>query len=179
MLLPMTMALKATDNRILNFLTAARDYCAALEGAREMTKEEFVATMLMSLPRLYSGISEIGGDELPFEVGEEYYASYVDEDFYNNVRLRAETLLGEDDMYLETFEEDMKYSDTPIAASISEGLADIFQDLYNFTQRVADSDGEALDGAMRECKENFEAYWGQTLCNTLRALHNVRYSHKD
>ncbi len=40
--------------------------------------------------------------------------------------------MGEDDVFLETFEEDMKYSDTPVAASVSESLADIFQPLYNF-----------------------------------------------
>ena len=173
------MTLKMTDNRILSFLTDTRYYCSAVENAPEMTKEEFVADMLTILPRLYVGISDIGGKNIPPEIEDEYFSSYVDEDLYNSVRMQMESIMGEDDMYLETVEEDMKYSDTPIAASVSEGLADIFQDLYNFTRRVADSEGEVLDGAMRECKENFEAYWGQTLCNTMRALHSICYSHKD
>lgn len=105
----------------------------------------------------------------------QYYSSYVDEDYYEGVRLHIETLLGPDDTYLETFEEDMKYSDTPIASSISESLADIFQPLYNFISVVRDSDGEDLEGAYRECRENFVSYWGQTLCNVLRALNFIYY----
>ncbi len=83
--------------------------------------------------------------------------------------------MGEDDVFLETFEEDMKYSDTPVAASISESLADIFQPLYNFISVVKDSEGDNAAGAFRECKENFESYWSQTLCNVMRALNNIRY----
>lgn len=104
-----------------------------------------------------------------------YYGSYVDEDYYENVRRHMEQLLGPDDVFLETFEEDMKYSDTPIAASIAESLADIFQPLYNFVAIVRESDGEELEGAYRECHDNFAAYWGQTLCNVLRALNHLYY----
>lgn len=165
-----------TNSKGLAFTALANNYCSALASARESTREEFVAEMLALLPAIYSSISEIA--PAGFDVEQEYFSSYVDEDYYESIRHYAEHLLGPDDIFLETFEEDMKYSDTPIAASVSEGLADIFQDLFNFTQRVRDSEGEALEGALRECKENFEAYWGQTLCNVLRALHSIRYSHR-
>ncbi|MDE6235889.1 MAG: DUF5063 domain-containing protein [Muribaculaceae bacterium] len=104
-----------------------------------------------------------------------YYANYVDEDYYESVRRHIEGLLGPDDVFLETFEEDMKYSDTPIAASVAECLADIFQPLYNFISVVKETDGDELEGAYRECHENFVAYWSQTLCNVLRALNNIYY----
>lgn len=107
-----------------------------------------------------------------------YYGSYVDEDYYENVRRHMETLLGPDDVFLETFEEDMKYSDTPIAASISECLADIFQPLYNFISIVKESEGRELEGAYRECHDNFVGYWSQTLCNVLRALNNLFYNQR-
>ena len=84
--------------------------------------------------------------------------------------------MGPDDIFLETFEEDMKYSETPIAASISESLADLFQPLYNFISVVKDSEGDKLVEAYINCKEDFISYWSQTLCNVLRALNNVRYS---
>lgn len=61
-------------------------------------------------------------------------ANALEEDYYDAVRMRVAALLGEDDTYLEVFEQDMKYSDTPIAASISEGLADLFQVFYNIVQ---------------------------------------------
>ena len=85
-------------------------------------------------------------------------------------------LMGEHDVFLETFEEDMKYSDTPVAASISESVADIFQALYNFISIVKETEGDSLEGAYMECRENFAAYWSQTLCNVMRALNHLRYN---
>lgn len=105
-----------------------------------------------------------------------YYPGYIDEDYYENVRRHIETLMGADDIFLETFEEDMKYSDTPIAASISECLADIFQPLYNFISIVKESEGTELEGAYKECHDNFVGYWSQTLCNVMRALNNIFYN---
>lgn len=96
--------------------------------------------------------------------------------FYDSVRRNVETLLGPDDIFLETFEEDMKYSDTPIAASISECLADIFQPLYNFISVVKESEGEQSLAAYRDCREAFASYWAQTLCNVLRALNHLYFN---
>ena len=87
-----------------------------------------------------------------------------------------EELLGPDDVYLEVFEEDMKYSDTPVAASVSEGLADIFQSLYNFISTVRDSTDEVVSGAIATETEEFRSFWSSTLCNTLRALNHIRYN---
>ncbi len=112
------------------------------------------------------------------DMDEAYYASYVDEDYYNSMRRHIGLLLGPEDVFLETFEEDMKYSDTPIASSVSECLADIFQSLYNFVSVVKDTDGDRLEEAYRHAREEFVAYWSQTLCNVLRALNHIYYSNK-
>lgn len=151
--------------------TAAR-FCVAMERAREMEKVEFVAEMTATLPRLYLQFSEIDSssesDDFSFSTG------YVDEDYYEAIRRGVEMLLGPDDTYLETFEEDMKYSDTPIGCSISENLADIFQDLFNFVTVVKESEGESLATAYDECRENFNAYWSSKLCNVMRPLNQLR-----
>lgn len=162
--------------RLLSTTSLASRYCMTLENAREMEKDEFVRDMLSLLPEIYLDFSSIDVEELPEQSEFEYFASYVDEDFYESVRRNVETLMGPDDVFLETFEEDMKYSDTPIGASVAECLADIFQPLYNFISVVRDSDGESAPGAFRECRENFEGYWSQTLCNVMRALNHIRYS---
>lgn len=204
--------------RLLGVTALAAEYCVTVENAAESETEEFIASMLRLLPRVYiefsdmavshhhchgeecdcgtdhqcddeecgcghhhsdeeeENLDEYGQISLEEEDGTgSFYPSYVDEDYYENVRRHIESLLGPDDVFLETFEEDMKYSDTPIAASISECLADIFQPLYNFISIVKESDGDELEGAYRECKENFAAYWSQSLCNVLRALNNLYY----
>jgi len=164
-----------TRRNLLSVTALASEYCNILENAREAEKEDFVATVLPYLPRLYSAFYELDVPESSdFESGYACFTEYVDEDYYESIRRHVETLLGPDDVFLETFEEDMKYSDTPIAASISESLADIFQPLYNFISVVRDTDGEQIAEAYRECKENFEAYWAQTLCNVMRPLNHLR-----
>lgn len=163
------------QSELLTVSALAAEYCSALENARGAQKEEFVAEMLNYLPRLYWHFSDLEIDDTAEEADYGYYPSYVDEDFYEAVRRNAESVLGEDDVFLETFEQDMKYSDTPIAASISECLADIFQPLYNFLSVVKESEGEQSAGAYCECRENFIAYWSQTLCNVMRALNHIRY----
>lgn len=162
--------------KIIAVTALSADYCRTLENCREFEMSEFIDRVLNLLPRLYLAYTDVVPEENPaLEEDEEYFESYVDEDFYESIRRNVETVLGPDDTFLETFEENMKYSDTPIAASISECLADIFQPLYNFISIVKDTEGEKLEAAYKECRENFESYWAQTLCNVLRAVNNLKY----
>lgn len=165
----------STRSHILEATSVAADFCASVENARQYEVNEFIIKMLSVLPRLYLIFSDPELNNL-ISADYDYFPQYVDEDFYESVRRNVEILLGPDDTFLETFEEDMKYSDTPIAANISECLADIFQPLYNFIAIVKESGGEQSEGAYCECRDNFEAYWAQTLCNVLRPLNHLRFN---
>ena len=160
----------------LAFIALSNEFCSAIENAMEFEKEDFVAKMLKMLPRIYMTVTDIDIEES----NEDYYAlPYLDESVYDNLRPQLAALMGEDDVFLETFEEDMKYSDAPVSATISEDLADIYQQLYNFVASVRDVDTEAINSIIITCKEDFASYWGQTLCNVLRALHSVFYNKQD
>lgn len=162
---------KLSTNSIA-FIALANEYCNEVEGTRETERDPFIISMLKLLPRLYISATDININDTD---GSIFIDSYLDEDYYESIRRNIETLIGPDDVYLEVFEDDMKYSDTPIAASISECLADIYQDLYNFISSVKDAPTDVVQDILYICKENFEAYWGQKLCNVLRALNNLRY----
>ena len=164
------------NNDLMRIASDATQYCATVENVREMEKDEFVQLMTEQLPRIYSDFLSVGPEDVADINGDVYYQEYVDEEWYDTVRRNMERVLGPDDVFLETFEEDMKYSDTPIAVSVSECLADIFQVLYNFAMIVKESEGSELTGAYLECRENFAGYWSQTLCNVLRALNNIRFN---
>ena len=75
--------------------------------------------------------------------------------------------------------EDMAYSDTPIKSSVSECLADIYQDVKDFVSVYRLGFDETMYVALAACEENFALYWGQKLVNTLRALHDVKYNVKE
>lgn len=162
--------------RLLGLTGKAVEYCSIIENCVEMVKGEFISAMTLQLPQIYVEFITLD----PEETGVEdygYYNATVSEEWYESVRANIARLLGEDDVYLETVEENMKYSDTPIAVSISEGLADIYQALANYVSIVNESDGAEMPGAYTECRESFAEYWAQTLCNTLRALNNLRFGY--
>lgn len=165
---------KILNNNSLVFIGLCNEYCQTVENAREMEREDFVAAMLRILPRIYITATDINVDSNLLE--EAYIDGHLEEDYYDAVRRNVENLLGPDDTYLEVFEEDMKYSDTPIAASVSEGVADIFQVFYNFLESIKDVPEELVEQGIVAIKEDFETYWSRILCNLLRPLNQMRYS---
>lgn len=170
--------METIKTRLIHLTALCSDYCVTLENAGEQEPEELVKSLLGYLPRIYFEFFDIeaGEDNTLTDWGysSPTSASTLDEDQYEMIRSQLSTIFGENDTYLETFEKDMKYSDTPIATTISENLADIYQPLYNFVVEVRESGGSNLDEAYRECKEQFDEYWSQTLCNVLRALNSTR-----
>ncbi len=70
----------------------------------------------------------------------------------------------------------MPFSDTPIAAFISENLADIYQELKDFAANYQIGEDEIMETSLQTCIEAFAEHWGQKLLNALRALHSLQYS---
>lgn len=157
----------------IEFVTVAVQYCAYLENFEDITQEEFTDKLTKILPLLYLKASLIPGTE---EVTDEDPEVTVTEADYNYITSRIYNIYGKDDTYLEVFLQDMKYSDTPISASISEDLADIYQDLKNFITIYERGITDNMNDALYACTENFKAYWGQKLANVLRALHSIKYT---
>lgn len=157
----------------LAFIALCNEYCQAVEQASETDRADFVDAMLRLLPRLY-----IAATDIPQSAIETEYvtADALDEDYYDAMRRGMEALFGADDTYLDAMEEDMRYSDTPIAASISEGLADIFQVAYNFVETVRDAPQSVIVEAVEAVREDFGQYWSRRLCNALRAINAIKYA---
>lgn len=158
----------------LAFIALSNEYCVALENAREVERDEFVGNMLRLLPRLYIAATDLKPVSLTDE--EMYINPALEEDYYDSIRRGVEQLLGPDDTYLEVFESDMKYSDTPIGASIAEGLTDIFQSLYNLLENIKDAPDDIAETLLVAAREEFESYWSRILCNVMRPLNALRYA---
>lgn len=161
------------SKNIIEFVTVGAEYCAFIERSPELEKEEFLDKIIKILPLLYLKATMLSPEE-PEE--DAYSERFVTENMYETIRANLENLLGEDDSYLEVFQTDMKYSEEPLAANISEGLADIYQDLKDFVSVYRLGNEPQMLEALYVCYENFVSYWGQQLVNVLRALHNVKYS---
>lgn len=168
------MSEQEIKTQLMAVVADAASFCYHVENCLDNELEEFVDKITKTLPRIYLDFATISMEDIVEDAGYGMSSGYIDENYYNSMKENMERLFGEHDTYLETFEEDMKYSDTPIAATISESLADIFQPLYDFVYNVKEYNGENLEGAYKECKEGFDEYWSQTLCNVMRPLNELR-----
>lgn len=160
------------SDRTIDFAKIALEYCAFIQKSNELRKNEFIDQMSKILPLLYLKIQLIPSMDNYFDSDMEIG---VTENAYASITERLSKLLEEDDVYLETFHPDIQYSDTPIATTISENLADIYQDLGNFIAVFKLGNEESMNDALFLCIQNFKSYWGQKLVNVLRAIHNLKY----
>lgn len=159
------------SEQTVEFTKAALEYCVLIEKARTYDQSAFIRKTSAILPLLYL-------KALLVPEPDEYYESdletRVTEEKYRYAAEGIAGLLGEKDLFLETFHPDIPYSDTAIAVSISEHLADIYQDLGNFIAVFQLGNIETMNDSLFMCLQNFEEYWGQKLVNVLRAIHHLR-----
>jgi hypothetical protein len=162
------------ERNSVEFVTVAAQYCSFLEEAQEgMEREKFVDTVLMILPLLYVKALLLPEMEV-IDDGEEL-ETCVTEESYTLMNAQLADIMGDRDDYLDVFVEDMKYSDQPVTRYISEGLADIYQDIKDFIFVFRQGVNLNMHNALATCQENFRHYWGQKLVNTMRALHEVKF----
>jgi len=165
------------SKNVLEFVTVSNEFCNFLEQTGDHQKKDFIGIALKLLPLLYLKASILPGTEE--ELADEFIEKAVDEGLYQHILNSVRDKLAQHDDYLEVFTADMQHSDMPLSASISEDLADIYQDIKNFIEAYKTAVTEIMNDALFELTNNFELYWGQKLVNTLRALHNVYYSGDD
>lgn len=164
------------ERNSVEFVTVAAEFCAFIERSEGQKRAEFVDTLLKILPLLYIKASMLPECEVK---GEDGLEAFVTEDDYEVVRINLQEVMADRDDYLDVFVEEMKYSDTPIRKSIAEDLADIYQVVKDFICQFRSGLNETMHDALAQCREHFMGYWGQTLVNTMRALHEVKYNNND
>jgi len=156
-----------------DFVRTALEFCVLAEKHTQTGREFFIKNMVKVLPLLYLKVSIIPPVEENYDSDLE---TKVSEEMYNRVEESISQLLGNDNLYLETFHPDIRLSDSPVAVKISEDIADIYQDLGNFIAVFKNGQKETMNDSLALCIRNFEKYWGQRLLNALRALHYLKYN---
>ncbi len=166
------------ERNSVEFVTVAAEYCAFLERCAEQPigRKHFVDTAVKLLPLLYLKASLLSPCET---MGMEETETFVTEDGYERLRSVLASIMGEKDDYLEVFTPDMAYSEGALPNYISEDLCDIYQVLRDFIFVFRQGVHETMHDSLALCREYFEEYWGQTLVNTLRALHEAKYKNPD
>lgn len=164
------------DKNVLEFVTVGVQYCAILEQNSYPQKRDFVATLLKLLPLLY-----LKAVLLPrVEDSEAFFSEeFVTEQDYETIRMQINSILGENDAYLDLDIANLKYVQEPQMKTISEDLADVYQAVRNFVTTYKLEIERSMYEALGQIREQFDLYWGQTLLNALRAMHAVCFNAED
>lgn len=164
---------------VLEFATVAVPFCTLLHRAAEAERSELIDKLLRILPLLYVKALPLLSqkESVAFEDNEEEYflPESVTEAEYTLVERSLEQQFGRDDLYLEALSPDMQYSDRPLAARLSETLADIYQPVGNFVGLLSDEVFDLIPLALSELSEQFGGYWGDRILAALRALHHIKF----
>ena len=160
------------SREVIEFVTVAKEFCNYLENLDEVETSTFLSKMQKFIPLIY-----LKGSLLPScEIDSLGWAEdHVTEEDYNQLHSTLKSLLGEHDEYLEVFDDNMQYSEAPVVNTISEKLADIYQDLKNFICAYRGGMTEVIEEALWQLNSNFESYWGKSCANVLRAIHAAVY----
>lgn len=160
---------------LVDYITVAVEYCKSLENCQVNERKEFVHIMRKLLAMMYLKFSMLP----EYEEYPGYNEARVTEEDYNFIRYNVANLLGEQDDFLDVFVDDFKYSDQPILCTLSENLADIYQVHRDFVEAIRGGNEEAVRVSLYEIQEQFRDSWGIKCLNSLRALHEIAFSHKD
>ncbi|MDR2130156.1 MAG: DUF5063 domain-containing protein [Odoribacteraceae bacterium] len=160
------------SKEVIEFTTVAKEFCDLVERVTGEEKKQFLVQLQQLLPLIYlkgSLLPECESDETGMN------EEIVTEEDYNFLHKHIWQLMAGDDEYLEVFDDNMRYSETPVVASIAENVCDIYQDLKNFISSYQHGMLDVIQEALWQLNANFELYWGRACVSVLRAIHAVIY----
>jgi hypothetical protein len=161
------------SRNVVEFVAVANEFCKYLEHASELKGDELLKILQRILPLMYLKASLLPQLESFFEDGNEKFVTEADWTIINDT---LKEKFGTADDFLEVFDDRIKETDGPVVSSISENMADIYQDMKDFLLLYQTGTGEVMNDAVWECRMNFENFWGQKLVNSMRAIHKFIYS---
>lgn len=156
------------EESTISFVTAAAQTCLLIEHAEEHERIELREQLLRLLPVLYLRARLIGEGESMLE---ESPQRFVTEEDYNYILIGLRNVFGQDDAYLDVFVDQGVYTDEVQTAYISEGLADIYQELKDMAAAFQTGEEAIMNDAVLVCRQAFDEHWGQKLLAVMRALH--------
>ena len=161
------------SRNVVEFVAVGNEFCKYAEHAPELKGDELLKILQRILPLMYLKASLLPQLEPYFEDGNE---KFVTENDWVRVHDNLREKFGTADDYMEIFDDKARETEGAIVASLSENMADIYQDIKDFLLLYQTGTSEVMNDAVWECRQNFETFWGQKLVNSMRAIHSFIYS---
>ena len=168
-----TSSVPVYSRNVVEFVAVANEFCKYAEHASELKGDELLKILQRILPLMYLKASLLPQLDPFFEEGNEKFVTEADWTVINDT---LKEKFGTANDFLEVFDEKINETVGPVVASISENMADIYQDMKDFLLLYQTGTAEVMNDAVWECRINFENFWGQKLVNSMRAIHKFIYS---
>lgn len=159
------------SRNVLEMAAVATEYCSFIESASGMEPNVALTTLHKFVPLLY-----LRGTLLP-EIEPAYPEAnerYVTEEQWDTVFLEMRALFDGMDEFLYTGENEFG-EPASLTGSISEHLADVYQDLKDFVMLYKRADPAMRENAVAGCRQLFFERWGLRLARLLPVVHSRLY----
>lgn len=158
------------SGEMVAFATAANNYCQLLEQSAAAEGKAFIASQVEILSRIYADFIVVGETEPVFD---SVLEPTVTEQDWASVYQQIAKIMGPYNETLRPAEKDEFDRSEMVLHTISEDLADIYQELKDFTIIYSRGLEELMNDAAWELKERFAEHWGTKLLRSLLTLHDL------
>jgi len=161
------------SSELLEFVKAANACCAFLEELKGTEGKSFISDSVKHLSRVYTTILSTGETEPVFESPTE---PAVSEQEWSALFQKIAMILGPHNDILRIAQEEEFDRSELVNHTISEDVADLYQELRDFTNIYSRGLEELMNDAAWELGERFAEHWGTKLLRALQALHELNVS---
>ncbi|MDX2432156.1 MAG: DUF5063 domain-containing protein [Bacteroides sp.] len=158
------------SEEVLSFVKAANETATFLEELKEKEGKAFIAEALIHLSEVYLTMLKVGDSE---PLNESTAEPSVSEQAWAEVFQRILALLGPHNEILRPAEDDEFDRSDLVTHTISEDLADVYQELRDFTSLYSRGLEEIMNDSVWEVKVRFVEHWGKKLLRSLSSLHDL------
>jgi len=158
------------SSEMLEFVKVANACCEFLEQLKDVEGRSFIVDSVKHLSAVYATFLNTGETEPVFESPAEPTVSEQD---WSELFQRIAMILGNHNDILRMAEEGEFDRSELVNHTVSEDLADIYQELRDFTSIYSRGMEELMNDAAWELNEHFAEHWGAKLLRALQALHEL------
>ena len=158
------------SDEVIAFTALAGEYCNLIDRVAAYSQRDFINHQLRLLALIY--VKTLSQPDVE-PIDPEMVEKTVTQEEWDEVHNAVAAKLAKFDRYSEVYD---PLAGDDAMTSLSEGFADIFQDLKDFLSLMQMGSPEMMNDAIWECVNNFKNYWGQRLVNIVRVLHHLIYS---
>ena len=158
------------SDEVIAFTALAGKYCDMVDCVAAYSQSDFVSQQHRLLSLIYVKTLSLPSIE---PIDPEMVEKTVTQEEWDEVHNAVAAKLSKFDRYSEVYD---PLAGDDAMTSLSEGFADIFQDLKDYLSLMQMGSPEMMNDAIWECVNNFKNYWGQRLVNIVRVLHHLIYS---